>query len=887
MNPINDARLVAETLRGMGFEVMLRENLGLRDFKAVMRQFVSRMENEDGSALLYYAGHGVQIEGRNYLLPVDVGIGDEYEVRDESVDLEETLMSRLGKSRKRERIIILDACRDNPFRQVKQASRGVGPRGFAQMGSDEKGTLIVYSTSPGHTAEDGTGRNSIFTQHFAQEIQKEGIEVGQALRSVFNQVNAKTQGRQTPWYNSSLLGDFYFKPPNVKAEEERRRKEIQEKVDVALAQQKRDESSRIASVLAEREKEREKERVERERMYNAQIAEMKAMLERRDRDLQQARIQVASSAKTRDEQVALLAQAEAERQRLERERANPSTAAPPPPSREQEDARRKAEADVTAKKAREQELREQRDRFLKMEAERRSADERAQKEENEREAKVVAESARREAEATRREAESARREAEAAKREAIAKNQRDRERLAQEKQQRLAQEKQRLAQDQQRVAQEQQRVAQEQTKRKAADDERRAEAVRLAKANAEKIRALDEQAASAAQERQVAESAPVLAQAPSREDQLKRVSDRVTKAREEAERATRDADTQERLARIEEQVRKNTQLEMEMLGRRANTPMEIATLALVEPPKMIVPNSNGDFLVRGVRLPANASVRPPAADVPARCAAFVGAWGGGRWNGERTAEVWVESMDSECRARAIYARGGQGLSGELATYVRGEGRARGDTLSLDFGSAQIELSKDGAGMAGRWSSGTGSATARFSKIASVPDRGITEFANETQDFGASPSRVISTSQVSDRAMLPLPTMVPSVDTLTTVQLDAFLKSHPDAVLVDAIVSAQHKTLPGAYWMPELGQVTLGALELDQIAGTMRTATGGDRSRPVIVFERSSVYGWFGYHGVLRLLGMGYSNIYWYRGGIDAWHDAAFPTASARPWAKSS
>src|SRR6185436_17365121 len=144
VNPINDARLVAETLKALGFEVMLRENVTLRDFKAVMRQFVTRMENEDGAALFYYAGHGVQIEGRNYLLPVDVGVGDEYEVRDESLDLDETLMTRLSKARKRERIIILDACRDNPFKAAK-GGRSIGGRGLAQMGSDEKGTLIVYS----------------------------------------------------------------------------------------------------------------------------------------------------------------------------------------------------------------------------------------------------------------------------------------------------------------------------------------------------------------------------------------------------------------------------------------------------------------------------------------------------------------------------------------------------------------------------------------------------------------------------------------------------------------------------------------------------------------------------------------------------------------------
>ena len=190
-NPINDARLVAKTLEGLGFEVMLRENLNLRDFKAVMRQFATRLENEEGTGLLYYAGHGVQIEGRNFLLPIDVGTGDEYEVRDESVDLEDTLMSRLVRARKREKIIILDACRNNPFRAPAQKNRALLARGFAQMGS-EKGSLIVYSTNPGNTAEDGTGKNSVFTELFAREIQKDGIEVGQALRSVTSSVVSAT-----------------------------------------------------------------------------------------------------------------------------------------------------------------------------------------------------------------------------------------------------------------------------------------------------------------------------------------------------------------------------------------------------------------------------------------------------------------------------------------------------------------------------------------------------------------------------------------------------------------------------------------------------------------------------------------------------------------------
>lgn len=178
------------------------------------------------------------------------------------------------------------------------------------------------------------------------------------------------------------------------------------------------------------------------------------------------------------------------------------------------------------------------------------------------------------------------------------------------------------------------------------------------------------------------------------------------------------------------------------------------------------------------------------------------------------------------------------------------------------------------------------ASARLERLPPLPDRPVSLFAGEADDFGVSPSRVISTSQISARVNLPLPTSVPGVSTLTTLQLDAFLKAHSDAILVDAIVSTAHMTLPGAYWMPELGQVTLGALERGQIQSTLHAASAGDRSRPIIVFERSSTYGWYGYHGALRIMGMGYGNVYWYRGGTDAWQDAQFPLAKAEAWAKT-
>jgi PQQ-dependent catabolism-associated CXXCW motif protein len=152
--------------------------------------------------------------------------------------------------------------------------------------------------------------------------------------------------------------------------------------------------------------------------------------------------------------------------------------------------------------------------------------------------------------------------------------------------------------------------------------------------------------------------------------------------------------------------------------------------------------------------------------------------------------------------------------------------------------------------------------------------------------------VISASQISTNertrieTMLPLPTSVPGVDTLSTLQLKAFLDKHPDTVLIDAFVGAAHRTLPGAYWLPDLGAVQIGQKERNQIEAALQQANGGDLSRPIVVFERSSTYGWFGYHAVLRLLGMGYTNIYWYRGGLDAWHDAQLPLAQAEAGARA-
>src|SRR6185369_9250366 len=159
-----DARLIAQTMRSLGFEVDLQLNLKAREFKRVLREFGRRLDDDDAAAVFFYAGHGMQIERRNYLLPVDLNLRDEGEVKDESIDIEDALLSRIDRVRPRARIFIIDACRDNPFTGRTRSLRSTA--GLAEMAAP--GALIAFSAAPGRTAEDGPpGSNSIYSRHLA------------------------------------------------------------------------------------------------------------------------------------------------------------------------------------------------------------------------------------------------------------------------------------------------------------------------------------------------------------------------------------------------------------------------------------------------------------------------------------------------------------------------------------------------------------------------------------------------------------------------------------------------------------------------------------------------------------------------------------------------
>jgi hypothetical protein len=202
-NPVNDARDMAETLRGCGFDVMQRENLSRREMEEAIRAFGQKL-TRDTVALFYYSGHGLQVKGSNYLVPVDARIEKEQDVEYEGVDAGR-VMAELESAGSRLNIIILDACRDNPFARSYRSTQ----RGLAVV-SAPSGSVIVYSTAPGMTADDGDARNGRYTAELLQTIREPGLKLEDVLKRTRVAVREKSKGAQIPWETSSIDGDFYF-----------------------------------------------------------------------------------------------------------------------------------------------------------------------------------------------------------------------------------------------------------------------------------------------------------------------------------------------------------------------------------------------------------------------------------------------------------------------------------------------------------------------------------------------------------------------------------------------------------------------------------------------------------------------------------------------------
>src|SRR5579871_373122 len=207
-NPANDAADLARTLRSVGFEVIEQQDASRESMTKALREFSARLRGTE-MALFFYAGHGMQMNGENYLLPVDADIQTPADVRFNTVDLSNIQQEMEGNGRVN--IIILDACRNNPFAdKLAQSGRAAPSRGLGRMDAAGEGSLIVYSTQPNNVALDGDGRNSPFTSALLKHVATPGIEVRQMLSRVRGDVLAVTERRQTPWDSSSLTGDVYL-----------------------------------------------------------------------------------------------------------------------------------------------------------------------------------------------------------------------------------------------------------------------------------------------------------------------------------------------------------------------------------------------------------------------------------------------------------------------------------------------------------------------------------------------------------------------------------------------------------------------------------------------------------------------------------------------------
>jgi uncharacterized caspase-like protein/uncharacterized protein YgiM (DUF1202 family) len=205
-NPVNDAGAVARKLKELGFTVTLLTNAGLRPMQRAMIDFGERLKEAGGVGLFYYAGHGLQVKGKNYLVPTDARLEEEGGVRIETADVD-LITEQMLDANNGLNLIVLDACRNNPFeRRFRGGSRGLAAIDAAQ------GTLIAYATSPGAVAGDGEGDHGVYTEALLQALSEPGLKVEEMFKRVRIAVAERTHNAQMPWESSSLMGDFIFNP---------------------------------------------------------------------------------------------------------------------------------------------------------------------------------------------------------------------------------------------------------------------------------------------------------------------------------------------------------------------------------------------------------------------------------------------------------------------------------------------------------------------------------------------------------------------------------------------------------------------------------------------------------------------------------------------------
>jgi uncharacterized caspase-like protein len=209
-NPENDAALMAATLREVGFDVVLAKNADQKSIKNAIRDFGKRLRQAgpEATGLFYYAGHGVQAAGTNFLIPLGAPIEIEADLELEAMSAS-WVLSQMEYASNALNIVILDACRNNPYKGAFRATT----RGLARMNAPS-GSLVAYSAAPGQAAADGVGHNSPYTVALVAAMREPGLDLEDVFKRVRVAVEVATDARQTPWEESSLKGDFFFVPQN-------------------------------------------------------------------------------------------------------------------------------------------------------------------------------------------------------------------------------------------------------------------------------------------------------------------------------------------------------------------------------------------------------------------------------------------------------------------------------------------------------------------------------------------------------------------------------------------------------------------------------------------------------------------------------------------------
>jgi uncharacterized caspase-like protein len=205
-NAVNDSKKIGESLEKFGFEITYIQNGGRSQITQYI-QYFSEILQSGGVGVIFYAGHGLEVEGENYLIPVDAKIRNELDIKREGISLDD-ILSRLERANNRLNIVILDACRNNPFKDFPTRSLGLAP-----IRLPVERTFIAYSAGVGEEVFDGDGENSLFTKYLLKNLEREAISLNRVFQLTKEDVLRETNGEQNPTIYNKVAGNFFFSLP--------------------------------------------------------------------------------------------------------------------------------------------------------------------------------------------------------------------------------------------------------------------------------------------------------------------------------------------------------------------------------------------------------------------------------------------------------------------------------------------------------------------------------------------------------------------------------------------------------------------------------------------------------------------------------------------------